>query len=205
MTFAPTITHTSQALPGVTFTVRRIGFSRGVEIDFATLALRQRQRELEADYPPFSDAEKEIAEALEIAQRKAYAVPMDQFDAVVDNEVKPLAAELNAAAPVEIKKRRAVIAEENRIVNARIRAQWIRSGLVAIAGGDVDGMTADQLLEYGPPALALEIYEAVSPDGHLQGPETKNFSSPITSGQVVGGESPNTIAPAADPLPAATT
>lgn len=202
MSFSPTIKHESSAVPGTTFVVHRIGFGRGTEIDFQALTHRQRLRELEADYPPPSDKEREITEALEIAKRKALAVDKEQFEAVVEADVKPLATELAAAIPADVRKRRAVLNEEYQVVDARIRAVWIRSGLISISGGEVDGMTADELLDFGPPQLAQEIYEALTSDGRLKGSDPKNLPSLITSGPVVGGESLSSIAPDAKVLPA---
>jgi len=192
--FSPTITHDSRTVTGVRFTVHRIGFGRGTEIDFSVLKERQRLRELEADYPPLSGKEKELSEALEIAKRKALAVDPDQFEAILSTDVKPLADELTASVPTETRKARGVLDEEYQIVDARIRAQWIRAGLISIEGGEFAGMTADQLLEYGPTELAMEVYHALVTDGRLRGAEIPNSHSPITSGPVVGGESPNSTA-----------
>lgn len=200
--FSPTITLDSKTQPGVRCILHRIGFGRGTEIDFASLADRQRLRELEADYPPLSDQEKALNEALEIAKRKSLAVPEEDFERVLQEDVKPLADELYAAITTDVRKRRAVLDEEYRIVDARIRAQWVRSGLISIDGGELAGMTAEQLLEYGPPGLAMEIYESLATEGRLKGAQIPNLRSPTTSGQVAGGESPNTIAAAAAGLPA---
>lgn len=197
MSFSPTITHDSKTAPGTRFTVHRMGFGRRTDFDFQTLTHRQRLRELETDYPPPSDKEKEITEALEIAKRKALAVPADQFESVIENDVKPLGVELAAAVPAETRKRRAVIDEEYQMIDARIRTQWVLSGLIAIAGGDADGMTAEQLLAYGPPELALEIYEALTSDGRLKETERKNSPSPNTSSEAAGGPTASSTAPSA--------
>ena len=196
MPFSPTLTHESKAVPGLTFTVHRLGLGRRTDIDFQTLAFRQRMRELEADYPPASDQEQEIQKQIEIAKKKALAVPDDQFDAVMKKDVEPLGKELDAAIPPEVKKRRAVIDEEYGQVDLRIRAAWIRNALISIdqrtnAGpGELDGMTADQLLDYGPPALAQEIFARLQDDGRLV--NRKNLSSGTISGGAVAGESPST-------------
>src|SRR5207248_791034 len=102
MTFSSTVTHASNSTPGVSYEVRRIGFGKRTEIDFATLSLRQRLRELEAEYPPMSEREKPLAEQVEIARRKSLAVPPEEFEAVLQNEVMPLAQELAAAIPPEV-------------------------------------------------------------------------------------------------------
>ena len=49
--FSPTLIHESKILPGVRFTVHRMGFGRRTDLDFLTLPQRQSLRELEADYP----------------------------------------------------------------------------------------------------------------------------------------------------------
>ena len=115
MSFSPTVAHPSSAVPGVTFTVHRIGFGRRTDIDRETLQLRQRLRELEADHPPRSDREKELAEQLAIANKKALAVPAEDFAKVMQADVDPLAKELEAVVPAETKKRRAVLNERRQI------------------------------------------------------------------------------------------
>ncbi len=175
-----------------------MGFGRRTDLDFATLAFRQRLRELESDHPPRTDQEKELAEQLGIATRKALGVPADEYLAVYKKDVVPIEEELKACVPPEIQKRRAVLNEEYVAIESRIQAAWIRAGLVAISGGGLDGMTADQLLDYGPQELALEIYGALASDGRLGGSKIPN-SGPLTiSGEVVGGTSPSTTAIPAD-------
>ena len=56
-------------------------------------------------------------------------------------------------------------------------------------------MTAEQLLDFGPPELAIEIYELLSGDGRLSPAEAKNSQSPTTSGAVEAAT--NTDAPIA--------
>jgi len=205
MPFSPTITRDSTALPDVKFTIRRMGLSRRTDLDFDTLKLRQRLRELEADHPPRTDKEKELSEQLAIATKKALAVSAEESEAVMKADVEPLAAELAACVPAEVKKARAVLNEEYVQVENRISAAWIRAGFVSIEGGDVDGMTAEQLLDYGPPALAAEIYEALTKDARLGGTERGNSSSPITSGEAAGGEKKTSTAASVEALPVVTT
>jgi len=211
MSFSPTVTHPSSAVPGVTFTVHRIGFGRRTDLDLETLKLRQRLRELEADHPPRSDREKELAEQLAIAQKKALAVPAEEYAAVMAADVDPLAKELAEAVPAETKKRRAVLNEEYMMVENQIQAVWIRRGLVSIEHrvaddkGELDGMTADELLDHGPPALAIEIYEALTGDGKLKDGESKNSPPPTTSGERADGQSQSTTAESAAALQAAGT
>jgi len=211
MSFSPTVAHPSSAVPGVTFTVHRIGFGRRTDIDFETLKLRQRLRELEADHPPRSDREKELAEQLAIANKKALAVPAEDFAKVMQADVDPLAKELEAVVPAETKKRRAVLNEEYVMVENQIQAAWIRRNLIAIehrvegGKGELDGMAADELLDHGPPALAIEIYEALTSDGKLKDGESKNSPPPTTSGERADGQSRNTTAESAEALRAAGT
>lgn len=205
MPFAPTITYDSETAPGVKFTVHRMGLGRRTDAGFAALKPNQRLRELEADYPPQSDREKELTEQLEIAKSKSLAVPEDQFQAVLKGDVMPLAEELAAAIAPEVKKARLVIDEEYKLCDAQVRAQWIRSGLISIDGGELDGMTPEQLLAYGPQELAQEIYGVLADDGKLRGAKTKNLQSPTTSGEVAGGESQSTTAIPAGPGPTPTT
>jgi len=212
MPFASTITHNSETLPGVSFTLRRLGLGKRTDIAFATLKFQQRMRELEADYPPYSDKEKELSEQLSIARRQVEEVSADQKGAALLVAAE-ITAELEAACPPGVKGPRDVIDEEYRIVDARIRVEWIRAGLIqikdsreGIAPEDcLDEMTVDQLLEYGPPSLAQEIYAALAGDGQLRGAASKNSASPTTSGAVVGGESRNLTAPPVAVVPVAGT
>jgi hypothetical protein len=214
MSFSPTITHDSAAVPGLKFTVRRIGFGRRADIDSQTVKLRQRLRELELDYPPQSAREKELARQLEIATKKAEAVSAAieageataaDFDRVLHEDVEPLAEQVaDAAAPAD-RKRRKVLDEEYSAVQAQIHCFWIRSGLVSIehkvgVGDCFDGMTADQLLDYGPPALGREIFDAIATGGRLAGKEAESLKSPGTSGAAVPTSTTNTTAPAAEPV-----
>lgn len=233
MAFSSTITHPSKTVPGVRFTVHRMGFGRRTDLDFQTLSLRQRLRELEIDNPPDTPREKEINEQISIARRKALAlakegiaellaqkpdavkVEVDRaeqaiIDAIVAADIAPLMDDLQAATPAETKKRRAVLNEEYVTIESRIREHWIRAGLVSIehkvgTGECYDGMTAEQLLFGGPPELAVEIYRAIAGDGKLSGADSKNSSSPTTSGAPVGGEKTSSTAPNAEPLPSPTT
>jgi hypothetical protein len=205
MSFSPTIVHDSKAVPGVRFTVHRMGFGRRTDLDFQTLNLRQRLRELEIDNPPDTPREKELQEQIAIARKKALLVPPEEIDAVISADIVPLMADLAAAADPETKKRRAVLNEEYITVESRIRERWIRAGLVSIEGGEFGGMSADELLQFGPAELAAEIYQAIASGGKLSGAETKNSSSPTISGAPVGGEKTSTDAPNAEPLLSATT
>jgi hypothetical protein len=213
MPFAATFTRESTSEPGVTFTVRRMGFSRRTDLDFQTLKHRQRLRELEADQPQASDEEKEIGGHYLIAVRKSQALiemvktgdagEADVTAALAD--VTKLKNELEAVIPQAVKRTRTVINEEYQDVTARIQAEWIREGLVSIAGGEFTGMTAAELLDFGPQQLALEIYGALLSDGRLDGAAQKNSQPLTTSGAVAGGEKTITIAPdAAAPLVAGT-
>ncbi len=194
MPFSPTITHDSNVLPGVRITLNRLGFGRRVELDMQTLKLRQRLRDIQDQYPALNEAEKELARQASIARQKLLAVPEDEFQKVFNEELTPILSELKAAASPEDAARRADLDMEFTAVDNLISPFWIRAGLAAIAGGDVDGMTADQMLEYGPPELAREIYEILVGEEKLAGADAKNSQSPITSGAVVGGASQSTVA-----------
>lgn len=205
MSFSPTITHDSKSVPGARFTVHRMGFGRRTSLDLATLAFRQRLRELEMENPPDNAKEKELNEQIQIARRKAMLVPEEEVDRVVREELAPLIQELAAAGDVDTRKRRAVLGEEYGAVESQIRGEWIIKGLVSLEGAGLDGMTAAQLLDFGPPELAIEVYNALATDGKVAGFDSKNSSSPITSGALVGGETGSTTAPIAAVQPAATT
>lgn len=213
MSFSKTITHDSKAVPGARFTIHRMGFGRRVDLDMKTLALRQRLRELEVESPPPSDLEAELHRQIAVARKKAAAVPEDEVDAVIERDLFPLLDELRKAqeaAGIDVKKKRLVSQEEYSQVETQIRVAWIRDGLISIEheagdGESCAGMTADELLQYGPPGLALEIYDALAADGKLAGPDAKNSHSPIIFGAPVGGETTASTAPNAGSPPSATT
>lgn len=185
MKFSPTITQESAVMPGVSFKVHRIGISRRADIDRKTLALRQRLRELELDYPAQSKEEELLAEQLDIAKRKAILVPEGERESVIKNDMFPIVRKISEATPIDIQKRRRVLDEEYATIHGDIRCIWIKEGLIAITGGaefEFDGMTPDQFLEYGPIELAREIYEFLDSGGRLAGTASKNSSSLGTSG-----------------------
>ena len=196
MTFSPTVTHESQEIPGVRFTVHRMGYGRRVDLDQKTLPIRQRMREISLEYPELTRREVELSEQLDVARKKAISVDPSEVPGVIKDDIEPLAAELKAASSLDIRKQRAAIEEEHSTLQAQMRCAWIREGLISIEGGEVDGMTADALLADGPPALAMEIYVALSMDGQLTGEAAKNLQSPGTSGAVAPAAT--TITTAAD-------
>ena len=185
MGFSATLTHDSKAFSGVRFTVRRMGYARRVSLDFDTLALRQRQREIEMENPPSTPHERELNDQILIARKKALAVPESEMDQVIREDLTPLLEALASAADVETKKRRAVLQEEYATVESKVREAWIRAALVSISGGDFDDMTVAEFLDSAPPQLAAEVWEALSADGRVIGEDAKNSPSPGTSGAVV--------------------
>jgi hypothetical protein len=189
MSFSPTITHDSHILPGVRFTVHRIGLARRAEIDRKTLSLRQQLRELEMDYPPQTPKEEELAEQVEIAKRKAAAVSEEEMQRVLRADLIPLAKQLAAAAPLEAQKKRISLNEEYATIQSLIRVEWVRAGLISISDSrdvpmeeSLDGIPVQEFLESGNLQLAAEIYEALTGDGRLAGATAKNSLSPGTSG-----------------------
>jgi hypothetical protein len=203
MSFSPTITTLSKSTPGASFTTHKMGLAKRSALDFDTLDLRQRLRELEMDYPPQSPDEKKIGEYLEVARKKVLAVPADQFDAVYAEDVAPLLKQLDSTATPEVKKTRARLDMEFGAIDARIRVRWVLAGLVNIEGGEydgqsIDGMTASELVEFGPPLLALEVYETLTANGQTGGTAAKNSGSPGTSGSPVDGATISTTADSAE-------
>src|SRR5689334_10690550 len=106
MAFSDTITHHPEAYPGVTVTLKRMGFSRRTDLAFDTLQIRQRVIELEAEYPAYTDKEKELREQLSIAEKKATVIAFEapeSLDYVLQNDVLPLMREVEAAVPAGAK------------------------------------------------------------------------------------------------------
>jgi hypothetical protein len=211
MSFSREITHDSKTVPGLKFTVRRIGFGARTEIDRQTLALRQRLRELEVDYPPQSPREKELSRQLSVASEKAEAISEAvaagtateaDFESALKDDVEPLAAQLADASSVADRRRRKVLDEEYGLIQQQIHCVWIRYGLISIEqpGGEYGGITADELLESGFPALSREIFERMAEDGRISPKDAQNLKLPGTSGAAVPSGTNSTIAPAAEPL-----
>jgi hypothetical protein len=182
MSFSPTVTYESVSISGVSFTVHRIGIAKRAELDRKTLSLRQQLRELELDYPPQSQEEEQIFEQLDIAKRKAAMVSEAEREVVIKDDVLPLAKRLIEIPSIEVQKKRRALDEEYATIKTEIRCAWIKAGLVSINGGEYDGVTVDQFLEFGSLELAGEIFDALNGDGRLAGPAAKNSQSPGISG-----------------------
>jgi hypothetical protein len=198
MAFSAEYEFASAAVPGSKITLRRMGFARRTEVDFKALKLRQRMREIEQEYPPQNDREKEISRQLQAAMKKLEYTPEADKLAVYSADVAPLEEEFrNVPISVEIRKTRAAFDQEYALVDSQIRLIWIREGFVKIEGGEADGMTVDQILDSAPQALSFEIYAALLSDGRLTGEESKNSQSHSTSDAPAGGTSESTSAPGA--------
>jgi hypothetical protein len=176
-----TLTKTSTVIPGVTFTVRRMGYGRRIDVEMETVKLRQRLREIEAERPPLTPEEEDLLNQLRLAQRKAMAVPADQADTVLTSEVEPIMKKLRSLTTPENRRSRAVLDEEWRCVEQTAHPAWLRSGFVSIEGGGYDGCTVEDILLDAPPELTGEIYAAITEQSLLTANESKNLPLPGTA------------------------
>jgi hypothetical protein len=133
------------------------------------------------------------------ALRKVAAVSEEERPAA-SAEAEEIAAELEKCSSPEIQKTRRALDAEYASVDGFIRSEWVKSGLVHVQDDRPEipeddrltGITADELLEYAPQALALEIYFALQEDGRLTADQSKNLPSPSTLGAPVDGTSRST-------------
>jgi hypothetical protein len=202
MTFSETLTLESKTHPGVTVTLRRLGLGRRIDLDTRTLPYRQRRRKLELDFPAATTKEEDLERQIEIAQQKLAAVPANEAAGVIEKDLLPLQAELAACSTPETKDKRSALNLEYALIEGMIRVEMIRASVLSIAHclpdsqpGELDGMTVDQLLDFGPPDLSAEIYATISPDARLQGGASPNSKSPSISGAVEKASPENTTAP----------
>ena len=209
MSFSKTIQHESKVtdergnllFPDVKFTVRRMGLAPRTELDEKTLKWRQRKREIEAEFPEQSPKEQELRKQLAVAFKKLAALK-DDPDAqqkCFDDDVVPLQRDINAQLTVAVKSKRAVLEEENALLNLRICNEWIKAGLISIDSGEFGGATIDEVMEFAPQDLTSEIYNVLANDGRLAGKEAENFRSRGTSSEAVPQTtetSPTTAKPA---------
>jgi len=180
-----TLTKESVIVPGVKFTVRRMGYGRRVDVEMETVKLRQRLREIEAERPPLTPEEEDLVNQLRLANRKAAAVPADQAGAVIIGEVEPIMRKLRELTTPMDRRKRAVLDEEWRCVEQTAHPAWLQAGFISVEGGGFDGWTVADLLDSAPPELTGEIYTAITEQSLLTANESKNLPSLGISGTPV--------------------
>ena len=192
-----TLTKDSALMPGVKFTVRRMGYGRRIDVEMETVKIRQRLREIEAERPPLTPEEEDLINQLRIAQRKVAAVTPDQVAAVIAFDVEPITRKLRELTRPEDRQKRASLDEEWRCVEQTAHPAWLRSGFVSIEGGGFDNWTVEEFLLDAPPELTSEIYTAITEQSLLTENESKNLLSPGTSGTPVAGQTSDSTVPTA--------
>jgi len=87
-----------------------------------------------------------------------------------------------------------------RIIEDEINPAWVRWGLHAVDGLEIDGepATVESLIQTGPPELYAEILTAIRHAAGLSEDDQGNSASPTTSGARVDGRTSATSAPPAD-------
>jgi hypothetical protein len=91
-------------------------------------------------------------------------------------------------------------AEFGNLLHGEWYPAWIRWGVVAIEGFEIDGVAASikTLCEDGPTDLVEEAFYAVIAAAGLSTPETKNSESPGTSEGQADGKTNDSTAPSAE-------
>ena len=196
MNLSKTIEFDSKTHPEVKVTIRRMGIAPRTKVESETLTIRQRMRAIEADYTR-SPEEMNLQAQIAILQRKAIAVPKEEMATVIKEELVPKLIELQGLATDDIRKRRAGLDDEYQILERQTYPYWVKAGLISLVGGEVDGMTAEDLCEYGPPELTEEIATAIVNNGKMSGTDREGFGLPITSGAPGDGQTNDTSAPTA--------
>jgi hypothetical protein len=202
MNITSELQETSKLYPDISYRIRRLNMLQRADIDMQTLALRQRQREIQLDYPAFTDRERELRDQLALAYRKLRALPADEAGPAI-TEIEEITQATREAAPEGAEKRRALLDMEFELVAVQLKPYFIRAALVS-----VDGLTIDDkpvplagFVEASPPELADEVYQSIEAHMRLSGDQAKNSPSPSTSGAVEGERTTSTTAPNADAPP----
>lgn len=206
MNITTELQETSRLYPDVSFRIRRLSMPQRTLIDMETLALRQRQREIQLDYPAFTDAERDLREQLALAYRKLRALPADQAQPAID-EIEEIGKALRAAAPEGAERARALLDLEFELVSQQMKPYFVRAALTAIAGLTVDGQPIEpgDFVEAAPPDLVDEVFQSIEAQMRLSADQAKNSPSPSTSGAVAEAPTPLTTVPNADAPPTPTT
>ena len=204
MNITSELQETSKLYPEVSFRIRRLNMLQRADIDMQTLALRQRQREIQLDYPAFTEQERDLGDRLALAYRKLNALPANEAAPTVQ-EIEDIAQARRAAAPEGAEKKRALLDMEFELVAQQLKPYFLRAALVSIDGLTVDGkpVTPATFVEASPPELADEVHQAIEAHMRLSADQAKNSPSPSTSGAVEGERTTSTIAPnaAGPPIP----
>jgi hypothetical protein len=206
MNITSQLTETSKRHPEVSFTVRRLSMPQRTQIDMQTLALRQRQREIQLDYPAYTDQERDLRDQLALAYRKLEALPAPEAEPALA-EIEEITRALRAAAPAGAEKARALLDMEFELASQQMKPYFIRAALIAVTGLTVDGAPVEpaQFLEAAPPDLADAVFASIEAQMRLSADQAKNSRSPSTSGAVAGAPMPRTTAPNAEAPPTPTT
>jgi hypothetical protein len=174
MNYVSTITKDS-ALPGVRFTIREI--SEGQR--------RRLRRELAPAFARIADIETERAEFYtRIAERTGKPVSEITLDELTPRERREFDS-LNEQIDFE---------NDTAVNPVYFKAAFLGVSGLLIEGECADDISADGLIECGPPALVREITRAILRGAELDDPEKANLSSPSTSTAPVEGPTSDTSA-----------
>ena len=204
MRFESKPTFTSLLFPGVTVKVRKLSHGMRTRIDLALAKTRARIRELSDERAEIIDPAREAAEASVPAASGASEKAIAERDNAVNLAID------KALSREEKRILRDRLADINFLVYTEIQRGYLDEAVKSIAGLDVDiegdGVfvpcaTVADLVEYGPPELVQEIYEAIQNGvSGLDADERKNSSSPSTSNAPAGeATSDTTAAPVSEP------
>lgn len=159
MNFDSTVTHESEALPGVKFTVKRLNNIERAKRDLAIAEHSIR----------FADLLSQIRE----------------LQGETDKGGKPL----SDPSPDDKRSIARLDHEAGLVLNAYLKPAVLRGALVSVEGLDIGGSpaTADTVLASAPDALIDEIWIQARTAEGMTGDQAKNSSSPSDSGAPVDG------------------
>jgi len=192
----------SSVVPGVSFTVKILGEAPRARVEMEVAGARSKQRDLTYEYMGLQEKLDAILPPEPVDEQalktdpKAYAIELGKRD---EERVKALEPAQRRELLHHRASQNALNEQHYAIFASGIRPAWLKAGVISIAGCDVDGKprTVDQLIEYGPDALALEIFNEIHEEARLPEAEAKNSQSPSSSDAVEDGTTKTTTAPSA--------
>lgn len=182
----------SQASPGVRYAIRTLNEISRARRDLKLIEARARLSALASELERMPDPDGELARIRATAADRGCELSDDERDRIDEVESDP------ATGTIRVKRLR-LRHEIDLLVSLELKPAYIRAGLVAIEGLEIDGKpaTVETVLESGGDELIEEIYRACYAASDLSPEQRKNWSSlPISVGPADGSEN-NTIAPGA--------
>jgi hypothetical protein len=200
MKFASTTVHESKSCPGVTFTLRRVGYGLRAQLEFETAESRSQQRALDRTWRDARDQREDdpqyqaaSAELLRLAADLPAAIPGVDIPLTAEQRVQ--VGKINQLPD----SRRMVDSTDafTLIQQRSIDPVWLRSVVVEIRGVETDSPEAsaypvESLIEYGPRELQEDIIEEINQAAYFSTDLSKNSPPPIISSAPADGRASTT-------------